>query len=182
MNKSVPGRGTCGPQKGTIPAVLPKRVMNRRSARRGQSTAGRRLKSRHKRKGNTMANVVLHQWDISPYCRKVRKALRFKGIPYETVDYNGMRAPQAARLATSRKLPVLDWDGQRIADSSLICTFPDQHVGQRRTSASDPDMPEAARKKFAGVEAHLSRPRMLPGVLLRTRAHRGWLSIACPPA
>jgi glutathione S-transferase len=26
------------------------------------------------------------------------------------------------------KLPVLDWDGQRIADSSLICAFPDQHV------------------------------------------------------
>jgi glutathione S-transferase len=75
-----------------------------------------------------MANVVLHQWDISPYCRKVRKALRLKGIPYKTVDYNGMRAPQAARLAKSRKLPVLDWDGQRIADSSLICAFLDQHV------------------------------------------------------
>jgi glutathione S-transferase len=75
-----------------------------------------------------MANVVLHQWDISPYCGKVRKALRLKGIPYKTVDYNGMRAPQAARLATSRKLPVLDWDGQRIADSSLICAFLDHHV------------------------------------------------------
>jgi glutathione S-transferase len=75
-----------------------------------------------------MANVVLHQWDISPYCRKVRKALRLKGIPYQSVDYNGMRAPQAARLATSGKLPVLDWDGQRVADSSLICEFLDQRV------------------------------------------------------
>jgi glutathione S-transferase len=75
-----------------------------------------------------MANVVLHQWDISPYCRKVRKALRFKDISYSTLDYNGARAPLAARLTASRKLPVLDWDGHRIADSSLICAFLDQQV------------------------------------------------------
>jgi glutathione S-transferase len=75
-----------------------------------------------------MTKVVLHQWDISPYCRKVRKVLRFKGIPYQSVDYNGIRAPQAARLASSGKLPVLDWDGNRIADSSMICEFLDQQV------------------------------------------------------
>jgi len=75
-----------------------------------------------------MANVVLHQWEISPYCRKVRKALRLKGIPYQSVEYNGMRAPQAARLSASRKLPVLEWDGQRLADSSLICEFLEQQV------------------------------------------------------
>jgi glutathione S-transferase len=75
-----------------------------------------------------MANIVLHQWDISPYCRKVRKALRLKGISYQSVDYNGTRATQAARLATSRKLPVLDWYGKRVADSTRICEFLDQQV------------------------------------------------------
>jgi glutathione S-transferase len=65
-----------------------------------------------------MTNVILHQWDISPYCRKVRKALRLKGIPYRIVDYNGMQVRQAGRLAPSGKLPVLDWDGQRVADTS----------------------------------------------------------------
>jgi glutathione S-transferase len=75
-----------------------------------------------------VADVVLHQWDISPFCRKVRKVLRLKGIAYVTVDYNGIRAPRAARLTASGKLPVLDWDGQRIADSSLICEFLDRQV------------------------------------------------------
>jgi glutathione S-transferase len=75
-----------------------------------------------------MANIVLHQWDISPYCRKVRKALRLKGISYRSVDYNGMRATQAARLAASRKLPVLDWYGQRVEDSTRICEFLDLQV------------------------------------------------------
>jgi glutathione S-transferase len=75
-----------------------------------------------------MADVVLHQWDISPFCRKVRKALRLKSISYCIVDYNGMLAPRAARLAASGKLPVLEWDGQRVADSSLICEFLDKQV------------------------------------------------------
>jgi glutathione S-transferase len=75
-----------------------------------------------------MASVVLHQWQISPYCGKVRKALRLKGIAYRSVEYNGMRAPQAARLSASGKLPVLDWDEQRLADSSLICEFLEQKV------------------------------------------------------
>lgn len=77
-----------------------------------------------------MPDVVLHQWDISPYCRKVRKVLRLKGIGYRTVEYNGLQAPKAARLHPSGKLPVLDWDGQRIADSTQICAFLDRQVSQ----------------------------------------------------
>lgn len=75
-----------------------------------------------------MTKVVLHQWDISPFCRKVRKALHVKRIDFSTVDYNGLRAPQAAKLAPSRQLPVLDWGGQLIADSSLICEFLERQV------------------------------------------------------
>lgn len=75
-----------------------------------------------------MPEVVLHQWDISPYCRKVRKVLRLKGVAFRTVDYNGLRATQAAKLSAPGKLPVLDWEGERIADSSAICHFVDQRV------------------------------------------------------
>lgn len=75
-----------------------------------------------------MADVVLHQWEISPYCRKVRKVLSLKGIGYRTVDYNGLNAPKAARLDASGKLPVLDWDGERVADSTRICAFLERQV------------------------------------------------------
>jgi glutathione S-transferase len=54
-----------------------------------------------------------------PYCRKVCKALRLKGIPYKTVDCNGVRAPQAARLATSRKLPVGEIRGYDVQQHDL---------------------------------------------------------------
>lgn len=84
-----------------------------------------------------MVDVVLHQWDISPYCRKVRKALRLKGIDYRCVDYNGLRAPKAARLHASGKLPVLEWDGQRIADSTQIVAFLERQVPEPRLVPAD---------------------------------------------
>lgn len=85
-----------------------------------------------------MADVILHQWDISPYCRKVRKALRLKGIAYRTVDYNGLQATKAAKLHPSGKLPVLDWDGERVADSTAICAFLDRRMPEPPLLPADP--------------------------------------------
>lgn len=73
--------------------------------------------------GSAMPDIVLHQWEISPFCRKVRKILAHKGVAYRTVEYNGLRARGAARLSAAGKLPVLDYDGERIQDSSAIFDF-----------------------------------------------------------
>jgi glutathione S-transferase len=70
-----------------------------------------------------MPDVVLHQWVISPFCRKVRKVLAHKGVAYRTVEYNGLRARAVAGLSQAGKLPVIDYDGERIQDSSAIVDF-----------------------------------------------------------
>lgn len=70
-----------------------------------------------------MPKIVLHQWLISPYCGKVRRILEHKGLAYETINYNGLLARKAASLTPIGKLPVLDYDGERIADSSDIAQF-----------------------------------------------------------
>jgi len=70
-----------------------------------------------------VAEVILHQWQVSPYCAKVRKMLRHKGIGFRAQNYHGLLASQAAKLSATGKLPVLDYDGQRIADSTAIATF-----------------------------------------------------------
>ena len=72
-----------------------------------------------------MPNVILHQWDMSPYCNKVRRMLKHKGVEYSVVNYNGLMAAQASKLSAVGKLPVLDWDGERIQDSSKIALFLD---------------------------------------------------------
>jgi glutathione S-transferase len=71
-------------------------------------------------------SIVLHQFEISPFCQKVAKALQHKGLDYQTVDYNGAMAAKAQTLSKVGKLPVIDIDGQRVHDSTLIARYLDQ--------------------------------------------------------
>ena len=85
-----------------------------------------------------MPNIVLHQWEVSPFCGKVRKVLRWKGLIYQTIDYNGLLATRAGRLSKSGKLPVLDYDGTRIQDSSDIVAFLEKKHPEPALYPSDP--------------------------------------------
>ena len=70
--------------------------------------------------------AVIHQWQISPFCSKVRKILAFKGIPYKKKNYNGLLALKAARLTLAGKLPVLELDGKTLSNSSHIGEYLEQ--------------------------------------------------------
>ena len=70
-----------------------------------------------------MPAIVLHQWAISPFCGKVRRILEHKKLEFTTENYNGLRARKAAGLTSTGKLPVIDYDGERIQDSSDIAQF-----------------------------------------------------------
>lgn len=85
-----------------------------------------------------MPDVVLHQWKISPFCSKVRRVLELKAIEYRTVEYNGMKAALAARASRVGKLPVLDWDGERVQDSSDIVAFVESREPEPYVYPADP--------------------------------------------
>jgi glutathione S-transferase len=70
--------------------------------------------------------VVLHQWEISPFCQKVANALKHKGIAFDTVNYNGILGVKVQRLSKVGKLPVIDINGQRIQDSTKIARYLDE--------------------------------------------------------
>lgn len=72
------------------------------------------------------SSVVLHQWEISPFCQKVARMLRFKGITFETVNYNGILGAKVPMLSKVGKVPVLDINGQRIQDSTRIARYLDE--------------------------------------------------------
>ena len=73
-----------------------------------------------------MASIVLHQWEMSPFCNKARRCLRHKGLDFEVRNYNGLKARKAATLSEVGTLPVLDHDDSRIVDSKRIAEFLDQ--------------------------------------------------------
>jgi glutathione S-transferase len=71
-----------------------------------------------------MPAITLYQFagegslSLSPYCNKVHWALRLKGLAYRTVD---LLSPK--RVSATGKLPVLEYDGERIHDSTEIIRF-----------------------------------------------------------
>jgi glutathione S-transferase len=78
-----------------------------------------------------MPAILLHQWEMSPFCNKTRRCLSYKGLKYEVQDYNGLLARKAAALSSAGQLPVLDYDGERVQDSSRIAEFLDRkHPGK----------------------------------------------------
>ncbi|WP_207003329.1 glutathione S-transferase family protein [Trinickia mobilis] len=85
-----------------------------------------------------MATVVLHQWEASPFCGKVRKVLNHKGIRFTVVNYNGLLALKAKRLSRLGKLPVVDFDGERVQDSTDIVVFLEQRVPEPAVFPAEP--------------------------------------------
>lgn len=73
-----------------------------------------------------MTEIVLHQWEVSPFCGKIRSILEHKGIPYRVQNYNGLLSLRAKKLSPAGKLPVLDIDGERTQDSRRIAALLEQ--------------------------------------------------------
>jgi glutathione S-transferase len=68
--------------------------------------------------------ITLYQFEISPFCDKIRRVLRAKRLPFEVRE-----VPLTETLTTVRrinraaKLPCLDHDGELVADSTNIARF-----------------------------------------------------------
>jgi glutathione S-transferase len=67
--------------------------------------------------------IRLHQFEISPYCDKIRRALHWKRLPYEIVEVPLSKAQSVRRINRVGKLPTLEHDGRWIADSTDIAQY-----------------------------------------------------------
>lgn len=77
-----------------------------------------------------MANIIVYGFDGSTYVRTVRMLLAEKGAEYQLVPVNVLagepRQPQHLARHPFGKVPVLDYDGFRIIESSAITQFLDE--------------------------------------------------------
>lgn len=64
--------------------------------------------------------TTLYQFAASPFCDKVRRILRFKGIEFAAHEWPIAEAGEIAKKNPSGKLPILEIDGRTIADSTDI--------------------------------------------------------------
>jgi glutathione S-transferase len=67
--------------------------------------------------------IRLFQSQTSMFCEKVRVVLGMKGIPYEVVDVRKDERKSLIDFSAQRKVPVMDYNGQCIIDSTFISAF-----------------------------------------------------------
>ncbi|MFZ5757131.1 MAG: glutathione S-transferase family protein [Pseudomonadota bacterium] len=84
--------------------------------------------------------ITLYQYELSPFCDKVRRVLRAKGVPFQVQEItilDTLRGRPKA-LSPAAKLPVLDLEGERIADSTDICWLLEARFPEPRLVPADP--------------------------------------------
>jgi len=86
-----------------------------------------------------MPDVTLHQYEISPFCDKVRRILRLKNVPYAVHEIRALRsAVEVRRINRIGKVPVLEIDGELVVDSSEIARFLDERFPEPPLWPTDP--------------------------------------------
>lgn len=83
--------------------------------------------------------IRLHQFEISPFCDKIRRILHVKGQPYEAVEVPLAKAlTQVRKINPAGKLPCLEHDGHYLADSTDIARHLEAAFPQPRLLPDDP--------------------------------------------
>ena len=70
--------------------------------------------------------IRLFQFKTSMFCEKVRIVLSLKNLPYELVDAKQDERKTLIEFSGQKKVPVLDYHGQCVIDSTTISAFLDE--------------------------------------------------------
>lgn len=98
-----------------------------------------------------MEPVTLYQFELCPFCHKVRAGLELKGIPFRKVEVNPMTKKELPALpeGAPKKVPVLQTRGDTVADSTAILGYLEDKL-EGKVSFTPKD--EAARKLSNEIE------------------------------
>jgi glutathione S-transferase len=81
---------------------------------------------------------VLYQYRISPFCDKVRRAMRLKGIEWDSVEIPVIPSAKFKPISPTGKFPAVDFGGRIIVDSSDIIRHLDEIAPEPRLVPLDP--------------------------------------------
>jgi glutathione S-transferase len=82
--------------------------------------------------------ITLYQFEISPFCDKVRRALVYKGIRFEIREMLFSQRDENLKVSPTHKFPVIERDGERVVDSTEIAYWLDDQFPEPRLIPRDP--------------------------------------------
>jgi microsomal prostaglandin-E synthase 2 len=116
-----------------------------------------------------MDNVTLYQFELCPYCHKVKAAMEAKGIAFTKVEVNPMNKKELPPLpdGAPRKVPVIRVNGDTVFDSTKIVEYLEARDSSGlRLTPSDPQLREKSELVERWVNDDLSY--VLPTVIYGT--------------
>lgn len=98
-----------------------------------------------------MDDLTLFQFELCPYCHKVRAGLELKGLPFRKVEVNPMSKKELPSLPAGapKKVPVLRAGKDTVADSTVILDYLEANYPGKASFTPDD---EAARKLAVEIE------------------------------
>ena len=72
--------------------------------------------------------VTLYQYDVCPFCNKVKAMLDFHGVPYDVVEVNPLTKGEMKFSKDYKKVPILVVDDEQINNSSEIMRWLEEKV------------------------------------------------------
>jgi glutathione S-transferase len=81
--------------------------------------------------------IKIYQSETSMFCEKVRIVLKMKNLPYEISDVRPNRQP-LIDFSGQRKIPVMDFNGQCVIDSTFISAFLEEKYPQNSVYPRNP--------------------------------------------
>jgi|ETNmetMinimDraft_23_1059889.scaffolds.fasta_scaffold26446_1 glutathione S-transferase len=85
-----------------------------------------------------MRMITLFQFEISPFCDKTRRALTYKGLEFEVKEMLFSQEAENLKVSPTHKFPVIDRDGDRLADSTDIAYYLEEKYPEPPLCPADP--------------------------------------------
>ena len=114
--------------------------------------------------------IRLYQFPTSMFCEKTRIVLSLKNLSFEIVDARQNDRKVLIEFSGQRKVPVMEYDGQCIIDSTVICAFLEEKHPEPSIfpgNASDKGlclMLEDWADEVLFQSVHMMRPKETPDV------------------
>jgi len=82
--------------------------------------------------------ITLHQFEVSPFCDKVRRILHWKRLDYRIREVPLLQTPRVRRINPIGKLPCLEHDGTFVGDSTDIAYYLEERFPEPPILPRDP--------------------------------------------
>lgn len=116
-------------------------------------------------------NMVLYQYEVCPYCCKVKATLDYYKLPYRVVEVNPLTKGELS-WTDCRKVPVLRTDDEVLVESSFIVSrLAAEAEASKAPCTVEPSLPKSETKSKSWFGGGSTSPTPTPTAASKSSSH-----------